>query len=119
MTFRNPPFLAYRLSHQTTRRVRAGGERGGEAKEGGFLKVIPTVKEDYEQRGRLRAAEGCGLIHHAPPGFRALLIITIHQHTMNRGNPRGKQLLLYDPSQNFLEPKMFISLTMTQRKDDP
>jgi hypothetical protein len=32
-------------------RWRAGGEMGGEARVGGFLKVIPTVGEDCEQEG--------------------------------------------------------------------
>jgi hypothetical protein len=83
MTFRNPPAAAlppllngvsdyWRISEghpYCEARLRAGGERGGEAREGGFLKVIPTVEEDYEQEGRLRAVKGSGLIHHVPTGY--------------------------------------------------
>jgi hypothetical protein len=42
---------------------------GGEARESGFLKVIPTVVEGYEQWRRLRAVEGSGLINHVPTGY--------------------------------------------------
>jgi hypothetical protein len=34
------------------------GEMGGAARVGGFLKVIPTVRRDFEQRGRWAVGRG-------------------------------------------------------------